>query len=170
MSEIPNTAKASKKRHEELIVENTRKEALDKKRQINKHKKLKEQYVVASGMEAVVEETNLKNKNLIYPTIREKKIKDREDRLSADKLKQEEDKVKRKAELIELKAKVKEQKEKVKEYKDQEEAKRVKLEEEQTQAKKIYEEKQKIKRDKEIEERKLRSQDTLDDSENQMIQ
>jgi len=146
MSEIPNTAKASKKRHEELIVENTRKEALDKKRQINKHKKLKEQYVVASGIEAVVEETNLKNKNLIYPTIREKKIKDKEDRLSADKLKEEVDKVKRKAELTELKAKVKEQKEKVKEYKDQEEAKRVKLEEEQKQARIVYEEKQKIKK------------------------
>lgn len=132
MNEVPNTAKASKKRHEESIVQKYHREAEEKQQFNEKHKKLKNKADQKFNLNTVQPEDVVTNgnKNLIYPHLREKKKKDKEERLSADKQKKEEEDKKRKEELIKLKEKVKKQKEQVKSYKEEKEAARLKEEEE----------------------------------------
>lgn len=165
MDEVPNTAKASKKRHGEQIVEKTKFENDEKLHFKNKHKNLKARADKVFGLENVKPENVNSKSNLIMPYIKEKKKLEKEERLSQDKEKETKEKLKKKEELKQLKEKVKESKNEVKAWKES------KLEEEKAEAaefdkkRKEKEKKDKEKRLKEIEERKQRSEQACNEQE-----
>lgn len=163
MDIVPNTSKAGagKKRHEEEIVEKTKHDHDEKQHFKNKHLKLKERADKQYDFSSINPENINSKSKLITPYIKEKKKLMKEEKLSADKIKESEKTQKKKEEMTLLREKVKKEKEEVKVWKEKKEAEDKVKEDALIAKQKEKEQKLKEQRLAEIEERKKRSEDAI---------